>query len=108
MPESNESADRQVQVVTRDLVFRGKVEGALRLLGWEPVAGVAARAVVELADEVALERVRTLGAAGTTVIAFAPHVEAERLRAARAAGAVAVPNSRLEGTLREVFGRAAR
>lgn len=106
MSEQNPSAERQVQVVTRDLVFRSKVQGVLRELGWRTTPGVAQRAVIELGDAAALERVRTLCASGVMVIAFGPHVDAERLRAAREAGAIAVPNSRLEDTLREVLGQA--
>lgn len=105
MSTSIPSTDRYVQVVTRDLMFRSKVESVLRQLGWEPIRGVAHVAVVELGDDAALERVRTLSASGATVIAFGPHVEAARLRAAREAGAFAVPNSRLEDTLHTVLGR---
>lgn len=106
MSAPNSPADRQVQVVARDLVFRSKVESVLRSLGWDPVPGLAQRAVIELADDAALARVGTLCAGGVTVIAFGPHVEAARLRAARDAGATAVPNSGLEEAIREVLGPA--
>jgi hypothetical protein len=37
------------------------------------------------------------------VLAFGPHVDAALLRAARERGAIAVPNSKVEETLREML-----
>jgi hypothetical protein len=96
----NQSSETAVLVVTRDLFFRGKLEGLIKSAGARVAAGEpAALAVVELGSAAALERVRELAAAGMRVIAFGSHVDADVLRAAREAGAEAVPNSRVEAVL---------
>jgi len=103
---SNRSSETAVLVATRDLFFRGKLEGIVKAAG----ARVAQEetpslAVVELGSAAALERVRELVAAGVSVIAFGSHVEADVLRAAREAGAEAVPNSRVEAVLLAALAR---
>ena len=96
------AAPRGVLVETRDLVFRSKVEAAVRACGFEPRRSEpAALAVVELDGEASIERVRALRARGIEVVAFGPHVQATWLRAAREAGAAAVANSQLEAALKQ-------
>ena len=105
MPASGPAAEQAVLLLTRDLFFRARLEGVIRAAGRTPVAGGAAGlAVVELADDASLERVRTLMAGGAVVVAFGAHVRADLLRAARAAGAEAVPNSGIEAWLRRRLG----
>jgi hypothetical protein len=96
------AADRAVLILARDLFFRAKLEAAARAGGATPVAtGRAPVAVVELSGESSVQRIRELVAAGTRVLAFGSHVRVDWLRAARDAGAVAVPNSRVEETVRQ-------
>lgn len=91
-----------VLVLTRDLFFRAKLEAVVRAAGAEPVSrGSASLAVVELAGEQTVERIRELTRAGCAVLAFGSHLHADLLRAARDAGAEAVPNSQVEAALRE-------
>ena len=98
---SSPSAERSVLLVTRDLFFRAKLDGCVAAAGAKVVrAEPADLAVIELAAEVDVERVRELAARGVPVIAFTSHVRVELLRAAREAGATAVPNSEVEATLR--------
>ncbi len=93
--------DRLVLVLARDLFFRAKLEAVVRAAGREPASrGPAPLAVVELAGEATVERIRELTQAGCAVLAFGSHVHADLLRAAREAGAEAVPNSQVEQALR--------
>jgi hypothetical protein len=98
---SGAPAERTVLLVTRDLFFRAKLEAVIRAVGCEPVArGGAFLAVVELAGDATVDRIRELVAGGCAVLAFGSHVHADLLRAARDAGAEAVPNSQVESALR--------
>jgi hypothetical protein len=98
---SGAPAERTVLLLTRDLFFRAKLEAVIRAAGYEPVpSGGASLAVVELAGDTTVERVRELVARGYPVLAFGAHVHAELLRAARDAGADAVPNAQVESALR--------
>lgn len=97
----SDAADRSVLIVARDLLFRAKLEAVVRAAGAEPlVRGTAPLAVVELAGDATVQRIRDLVAAGTRVLAFGSHVRVDWLRAARDAGAEAVPNSQVEEALR--------
>lgn len=94
-------AERTVLLVTRDLFFRAKLDALIRAAGYEPVSrGGASLAVVELAGDTTVDRIRELAAGGCAVLAFGSHVHADLLRAARDAGAEAVPNSQVESALR--------
>ena len=98
---SDQPAERTVLLLTRDLFFRAKLEAVVRSAGREPVSrGAAPLAVLELAGEAAIARIRELAQAGCAVLAFGSHVHADLLRAARDAGAEAVPNSQVEQALR--------
>jgi hypothetical protein len=97
----NQSRERVVLLLTRDLFFRAKLEGLVRAAGGTTVReGAADAAVLELAGDASIAQITALVAQGIPVIAFASHVQADLLRAAREAGARAVPNSRVEETLR--------
>lgn len=98
---SGAPAERRVLLVARDLFFRAKLEAVVRAARHQPVvSGAAPLAVVELAGDASLRRIRQLVGAGCAVLAFGSHVHADLLRAARDAGAEAVPNSQLEQVLR--------
>jgi hypothetical protein len=56
-----------------------------------------------LGDPDVEQRIRALVSRGIPVLAFGSHVKAEDLRAAREAGATAVPNSQVEGALRQAI-----
>ena len=91
----------QVFLVTRDLMFRGKLRGVVSAAG-AAVTGDAATAdllVVELESTGWEDRIREGVGRGVPVIAFGSHVDAAGLRAARALGAEAVPNSQIEARL---------
>lgn len=91
-------------VLTSDLMFRAKLVELLRGAGYEPVSrGTASHALVELSGESDIRRVDGLVKSGTAVVAFGAHVRPSLLQAARAAGAQAVPNSRIEATVRKRF-----
>lgn len=99
-------AERAVLVLTRDLFFRAKLEAVVRAAGREPVSrGAAPLAVVELAGEATVARIRELAQVGCVVLAFGSHLHADLLRAAREAGADAVPNSQVEEALRQRLAR---
>lgn len=100
----NQSTDRSVLVITRDLFFRAKLEAVIREAGYQPLRqGEAGIAVIELEGDQTLERIRTLAGSGVKVLAHGSHVRAELLRSARQAGAEAVPNSRVESVLKEML-----
>jgi len=94
-----------VYLAVRDLVFRAKLGAALAGAGAETTRDEAAcdLAVLDAEAPDALARIQGFVARGVSVLAYGPHVRAELLRAAREAGAVAVPNSRVEETLRELL-----
>ena len=96
---------KRVYLAARDLVFRAKLGAALAGAGAETTRDDAAcdLAVLDAEAPDALEHIRGFVARGVPVLAYGPHVRAELLRAAREAGAVAVPNSRVEETLRELL-----
>jgi hypothetical protein len=101
--------ERGAVLRTRDLFFRAKLEAILRAAGLIPKRnGPAELALVELGDEGDLDQIRALVAEGLPVVAFGSHVRAELLRAAREAGAEAVPNSRVEETVRRMIGEGGR
>jgi hypothetical protein len=96
---------KRVYLLTRDLVFRSKLDATLG-----PAGGVVSRdatacdlGVVDCATPGWERVVRDLRARGVAVLAFGPHVEVESLRHARALGAEAVPNSELELRLGELL-----
>jgi hypothetical protein len=95
-----------VLIVTRDLFFRAKLEGAVKAVGAQLVREDAADlVVVELKDQDTVARVAQWTSSGVSVIAFASHVQAELLRAARQAGATAVPNSQVENAVGQWLAR---
>jgi hypothetical protein len=96
---------RHVLLVARDLFFRAKLGAVIQAAGAETTRDEAAcdLAVLELGDGAAPERIRALVARGVPVLAFGSHVAADALRAAREAGAVAVPNSQVEKTARDML-----
>jgi hypothetical protein len=102
------SPETRVLILTRDLFFRAKLEGLAKAAGALAVRDEPAElAVLELSGEDAVVRVGEFAGRGVPVIAFASHVQAALLRAARDAGAVAVPNSQVEGALRQWLAGAA-
>ena len=92
-------------VGARDLVFRAKLGAALAGAGAEATRDETAcdLAVLDAEAPDAVARIRGFVARGVPVLAYGPHVRADLLRAAREAGAVAVPNSRVVETLRELL-----
>jgi len=103
MPSSRPpSRPNHVFLLTRDLLFRGKLGAVCTAAGAEVVRDDAAceLAVIELDAPGAADRLRGLVGRGVPVLAFGSHVNAEQLRAARDAGAQAVPNSQVETRLR--------
>ena len=95
---------KRVRLVTGDLVFRAKLGAVVRAAGGHLAGAEAAElAVVEVGGQGWGEMVTELVARGVAVLAFGPHVDAALLRAARERGAVAVPNSKVEETLREML-----
>ena len=96
---------KRVYLAARDLVFRAKLGAVLAGAGAEATRDETAcdLAVLDAEGPDVPARIRGFVARGVTVLAYGPHVRAELLRAAREAGAVAVPNSRVEETLRELL-----
>jgi hypothetical protein len=99
------AAGKRVYLLTRDLVFRGKLgavaEQAGASLTRDP-AGVDL-AIVEIGAAGWEDRVGELRRNGIPVLAFGSHVAADLLRLARALGAEAVPNSQVEHRLTELL-----
>ena len=89
---------KRVYLAARDLVFRAKL-GAVATRD-ETACDLA---VLDAEGPDVPARIRGFVARGVPVLAYGPHVRAELLRAAREAGAVAVPNSRVEETLRDLL-----
>ena len=96
---------RRVFVLTRDLVFRGKLGGVVAGAGGEITRDAAAcdLAVIELESRGWEEQIRDARGRGIPVLAFGSHVNAELLRRARELGAEAVPNSRVEAALAQLL-----
>jgi hypothetical protein len=105
LPPDRSLSELHVLLVTRDLLFRGKLGAVCAAAGAEVVRDDAAcdLAVIELDAPGAADRLSGLVGRGVPVLAFGSHVDAEQLRAARDAGAVAVPNSQVETRLRELL-----
>jgi hypothetical protein len=93
---------KRVLFLTRDLFFRSKLWAVAGAAGAELARDEAAcdLVVLELGGPDGEARIRGLVGRGIPVLAFGSHVDAQILRAAREAGATAVPNSRVEETLR--------
>ena len=96
---------KRVYLAARDLVFRAKLGAVLASAGAEATRDETAcdLAVLDAEGPDVPARIRGFVARGVPVLAYGPHVRAELLRAAREAGAVAVPNSRVEETLRDLL-----
>jgi hypothetical protein len=98
-------AARRVYVLTRDLMFRGKLGGVASGAGWEITRDAAAcdLAVIELEARGWEAGIRDARGRGIPVLAFGSHVHAELLRRARELGAEVVPNSRVEAQLAQLL-----
>lgn len=96
---------RRVHLLTRDLMFRGKLGGVVGAAGGEVTRDPAAcdLAVVELEARGWEEAIRDVHGRGVRVLAFGSHMDAGLLRRARELGAEAVPNSQVEGRLAELL-----
>ena len=96
---------KRVYLAARDLVFRAKLGAVLASAGAEATRDETAcdLAVLDAEGPDVPARIRGFVARGVPVLAYGPHVRAELLRAAREAGAVAVPNSQVEATLRDLL-----
>ena len=96
---------KRVYLAARDLVFRSKLGAVAAGAGAETVRDADACDLAVLDSEAAdaLTRIRGFVARGIPVLAYGAHVRADLLRAAREAGAVAVPNSQVEATLRDLL-----
>ncbi|MBI1967849.1 MAG: hypothetical protein HYS40_07650 [Gemmatimonadetes bacterium] len=96
---------RRVYLAAQDLLFRSKLGAVVAAAGGEVTKDETAcdLAVVDIESAEADERIRTFVGWGIPVLAFGSHVKADVLRAARETGAVAVPNSQVEGRLREML-----
>ena len=97
---------RPVYLLTRDLLFRSKLDGVVAAVGGEVTRDPSSceLAVIEIAAEGWEERLGALRDRGVPVLAFGSHVRADWLRQARALGADAVPNSQVERRLTELLG----
>lgn len=98
-------ARRRVHLLTRDLVFRGKLGGVVSGAGAEVTRDATAcdLAVVDLEARGWEDAIRDARGRGVRVLAFGSHVNVGLLRRARELGAEAVPNSRVEGRLAELL-----
>ncbi len=98
---------KRVFLLTRDLLFRGKLGAVCSAAGAEVVRdeAVCDLAILELDAPGAADRLRGLVGRGVPVLAFESHVRADQLRVARDAGAEAVPNSQVEARLRVLLDR---
>ena len=96
-------APRHVYLLTRDLVFRGKLGGVVGAAGGEVTRDEAAcdLAVVELEARGWEACIQNAHGRGIPVLAFGSHMKADVLRQARELGAEAVPNSQVERSLTE-------
>ena len=98
-------ATRRVYLLTRDLLFRGKLGGVVEGAGGSVTRDAAAceLAVVELESRGWEERIRDARDRGIPVLAFGSHMNADLLRRARELGAEAVPNSQVEGRVAQLL-----
>lgn len=99
-------ARRRVYLLTRDLLFRGKLGGVVATTGGEVTRdeAVCDLAVVELEARGWEECIRRAHGRGIPVLAFGSHMKADLLRQARDMGAEAVPNSQVERSLTDRLG----
>jgi hypothetical protein len=100
------AAGKRVYLLTRDLVFRGKLGAVTGQAGGNVTRDPAASdlAIVEIGAAGWEDRVRELRGGNVPVLAFGSHVAADLLRAARDLGAEAIPNSQVERRLAELLG----
>jgi hypothetical protein len=105
LPPDGSLSQIHVFLLTRDLLFRGKLGAVCAAAGAEVVRDDVDcdLAVIELDAPGAADRLRGLVGRGVPVLAFGSHVDAEQLHAARDAGATAVPNSQVETRLRDLL-----
>ena len=98
-------AGRRVHLLTRDLMFRGKLGGVVSAAGGDVArdSGECDLAVVELEARGWEDAIREVRSRGVPVLAFGSHVNAGLLRRARELGAEAVPNSQVERRLMELL-----
>lgn len=101
------SGDRQVVIVSDNLLDRARIEETARAAGWEPVpwsseSDKADLAVVDLQSEKAEAAIGAL-AVHSRVVAFGSHVDTDALAAAEGLGADALPRSRFFARLEELF-----
>ena len=96
---------RRVYLLTRDLLFRGKLGAVVEGAGGSVTRDAAAYdlAVVELEARGWEERIRDAHGRGIPVLAFGSHMNADLLRRARELGAEAVPNSRVEDRVAQLL-----
>jgi DNA-binding response OmpR family regulator len=115
-----------VLAVTRDLLWLGKIRAAADAAGWQVAVpqrnldvtqmlldGDTGIVVLDLHHPTidAVETIRLVKGTrwDARLLCFGHHVDAERLRRAREAGAVdVVPNSEMEGRLRELLADSSR
>jgi hypothetical protein len=98
-------APRRVYLLTRDLLFRGKLGGVVAGAGGEITRdGTACDfAVIELDARDWETEIRAARERGIPVLAFGAHVRPDLLRRARELGAEAVPNSRVESRMAQLL-----
>ena len=97
---------KRVYLLTRELLFRAKLAGAVTAGGGELTREAAASelGVIEIEATGWEERILEFSGRGVPVLAFGSHMNAELLRRARALGADAVPNSQVEHRLATLLG----
>jgi hypothetical protein len=98
-------ATQRVYLLTKDLLFRGKLGGGVERAGGSVTRDAAAcdLVVVELEARGWEEGIRDARIRGIPVLAFGSHMNADLLRRARELGAEAVPNSRVESRVAELL-----
>jgi hypothetical protein len=97
---------KRVYLLTRELLFRSKLEGVVTAGGAELTrdAATSELGVIEIEATGWEERILEFSGRGVPALAFGSHVHAELLRRARALGAEAVPNSQVEQRLTALLG----
>lgn len=97
---------RRVHLLTRDLIFRGKLGGVVSAAGGDVTRDPNAcdLDVIELEARGWEDAIRDASGRGVRVLAFGSHLNAGLLRRARELGAEAVPNSQVEARLAELLG----
>jgi hypothetical protein len=97
---------KRVYLLTRELLFRSKLEGVVTAGGAELTRDPRASelGVIEIEATGWEERILEFSGRGVPVLAFGSHVHAELLRRARALGAEAVANSQVEQRLTALLG----